>query len=81
VSERVINVRSISHWESEIRDEGFELKFIAFTDGEKRYHVNLHFDWWALPYLARELWKVVTRRRTKIEGELKAAENALREPE
>jgi hypothetical protein len=78
VRKRVINVRSIVHSESSSNAEGFVLELVALDTTGSQYVVKLNLDWWMLPFLARELWGVLTRRRTAIEGELAAAEKALR---
>lgn len=64
-SEKTINLHPY-HCEQEGTSSGFVLSMYGRTEGGNTVKVRLHFDFWWVGFLARELWKAIAYRRTEV---------------
>lgn len=64
----VINVHPFN-CEVKTTSNGFILKFVCPIKGTftRRKIVNLHFENWWLKYIAKQLWRVIKKRRADVE--------------
>ena len=73
MADKTMNLRPF-HCEQEATAAGFVLVVFAATEGGKRVKVRLHFDFWWVRFLARELWKAIQRRQQEVSEAEKAME-------
>lgn len=58
---KTINIKDIYNSEVSFTANGFILEF--WND---KYKVRLHFDFWWVTYIARNLWKIINSRKSAL---------------
>ena len=76
MADKTINLEPY-HCESKSEGDGFVWEFFASTEGGKRVKVRLHFRFWWVTYLARDLWQTINRRQEEVDGAKKALTTAV----
>jgi hypothetical protein len=71
LADKTINLKPY-HVEWKPEAEGFLLEFGCETEGDKRITVKLHFRFWWIGFLARELWKAIAYRERETAEAKKA---------
>jgi hypothetical protein len=59
--QKTINIKKIYNLETSFTTRGFVLQF-----HNESYKVRLHFDLWWITYIARDLWKIINRKKTEL---------------
>jgi len=68
---KTMNLRPY-HGEWKPDEDGFRLDFHCKTDGGKTVVVKLHFRFWWIGFLAREIWKAINYREEEVATAKKA---------
>ena len=71
MTDKTINLHPY-HCEFKPDGDGFVLEFLCGTNCERRIKARIHFRFWWVGFLARELWKAIRTREQEVESAKKA---------